>query len=109
MICLTHEMGRARAEERAAHLGLKIDFRQSNHQGVLIDAIHEARKKAAGIIINPAGLSFHAVLLLNAAETGRPAPRAHPSTGQDRRCSAEFIHSALGRTRPGTFPFQPKD
>lgn len=59
---------RTRVEARASELGLTIDFRQSNHEGVLIDAVHEARSKAAGIVINPAGLSFYAVSLLNALE-----------------------------------------
>ncbi len=59
---------RGRMQDRAKALGLAIDFRQSNHEGVLIDAVHEARHKAAGIIINPAGLTFYSVSLLNALQ-----------------------------------------
>ncbi len=51
---------------RAATLGLAIDFRQSNHEGELIGWIHEARQKAAGIIINAAGLTHTSVPLLDA-------------------------------------------
>jgi 3-dehydroquinate dehydratase-2 len=41
----------------AAH-GYTIEFRQSNHEGVIVDWIHEAAaKKAAGIVLNPAGLT----------------------------------------------------
>ncbi|WP_420402288.1 type II 3-dehydroquinate dehydratase [Nisaea sp.] len=43
-----------------------IEFRQSNHEGTLIDMIHEAEDAADGLIINPAGLSFQSVPLLDA-------------------------------------------
>ena len=36
-----------------AKLGIEIDFRQSNHEGVLVDWIQEAGSKAKGIVINP--------------------------------------------------------
>ena len=43
-------------EADARDLGLDIDFRQSNFEGEIIEAIHAARKQAAGIIINPDGI-----------------------------------------------------
>ena len=52
--------------DRAAALGLAIDFRQSNHEGVLIDAIHEARERAAGIIINPGALTHTSIAIHDA-------------------------------------------
>jgi 3-dehydroquinate dehydratase-2 len=52
--------------KRAASHGLDIDFRQTNFEGVLIESVHEARKAAAGIIINPAGLTFTSIALLDA-------------------------------------------
>ena len=55
--------------KRAASHGLDIDFRQSNFEGVIIESIHEARKAAAGIIINPAGLTFTSIALLDALKT----------------------------------------
>ncbi len=55
-----------RAEKHAARHGLSIDFRQSNHEGVLVDWIQEARKKAAAVIINAAGLTHSSVALLDA-------------------------------------------
>src|SRR6476620_3912533 len=59
------ERSRRRSEAR----GLTADFRQTNFEGVLIESVHEARKKAAGIIINPAGLTFTSVALLDALKT----------------------------------------
>lgn len=46
--------------------GLKIDFRQSNHEGQIVDWIHEAREKAAAIIINPAAYTHTSVAILDA-------------------------------------------
>lgn len=50
-------------------LGLRCDFRQSNHEGVLVDWVQEAREQAAGVVINPAGLSFRSIPLLDALKT----------------------------------------
>ncbi|MDR3439362.1 type II 3-dehydroquinate dehydratase [Telmatospirillum sp.] len=47
-------------------LGLAIDFRQSNHEGELVDWIQQARGRAAGIIINPAAYSHTSVAVLDA-------------------------------------------
>jgi len=47
-------------------LGLAVDFFQSNHEGQLIDWIHEARDKASGIIINPAAYTHTSVAILDA-------------------------------------------
>jgi len=52
--------------KRAATHGCNVDFRQTNFEGVLIESIHEARKNGAGIIINPAGLTFTSVALMDA-------------------------------------------
>jgi 3-dehydroquinate dehydratase-2 len=60
---------RLRCMERAAKHELDIDFRQSNFEGDLVESVHEARETAAAIIVNPAGLTFHSVSLLNALET----------------------------------------
>ncbi|HBS35420.1 MAG TPA: type II 3-dehydroquinate dehydratase [Parvularcula sp.] len=51
---------------RAAALGLAVDFRQSNHEGVLIDWIQEAREKAAGLIINPGAYTHSSVAIHDA-------------------------------------------
>jgi 3-dehydroquinate dehydratase-2 len=50
----------------AHELGLEIFFGQSNAEHQLIDWIHEARETPAGVVINPAGLSFRSIPLLDA-------------------------------------------
>jgi 3-dehydroquinate dehydratase-2 len=56
------------AETRAAaeRLGLAIEFRQSNHEGTLVDWIHEAREKAVGIVINPGAYTHTSIALHDA-------------------------------------------
>jgi 3-dehydroquinate dehydratase II len=50
--------------------GLTVEFRQSNHEGQIIDWIQEARaQKAAGLIINPAGYTHTSVAILDALLT----------------------------------------
>ena len=50
--------------ETSAKFGMKADCRQSNHEGELIDFIHEAQaKKAAGIVINAGGYSHTSIAL----------------------------------------------
>ena len=51
--------------EAKAH-DLALDFRQSNHEGELVEWIQEARDSASAIVINPAGLSFTSIALLDA-------------------------------------------
>lgn len=52
--------------DTAAALGFAVDFRQSNHEGVVIDAVHQAAASCVGIVINPAGLSHTSISLLDA-------------------------------------------
>ena len=53
-------------------LGFVIDFRQSNHEGVLVDWMHEAGDKAAGVAINP-GAYGHTSIALHDAIRGAKA------------------------------------
>lgn len=56
---------------KAEALGMPIEFRQSNSEGILVDWIHEAIKGGAGVVINPAGYSFHSVPILDALKVFR--------------------------------------
>lgn len=50
----------------AAH-GIAIEFRQSNHEGMIVDWIHEAgARKALGIVLNPAGFTHTSVAIHDA-------------------------------------------
>jgi 3-dehydroquinate dehydratase-2 len=52
--------------ERGAELDLEVDFRQTNHEGQLVDWIQEARGTADGIVINGGALSHTSVAVLDA-------------------------------------------
>lgn len=52
--------------DTAAELGLKIEFRQTNHEGELLDWIHAARGRCAGILINPAAWTHTSVAIRDA-------------------------------------------
>jgi 3-dehydroquinate dehydratase-2 len=60
----------AMLEESAKALGLEIDLRQSNHEGHLIDWLHEANsKKVRAVLFNPGGLTHTSVALLDAIKS----------------------------------------
>jgi 3-dehydroquinate dehydratase-2 len=52
--------------ERASELDLELDFRQTNHEGELVEWIHEARGTAEGIVINAGALSHTSIAVLDA-------------------------------------------
>lgn len=53
--------------ETAKRFGLDVEFRQSNHEGEIVDWFHEAKaKRAAGVVINPAGYTTTSVAILDA-------------------------------------------
>ncbi|TQE99329.1 MAG: 3-dehydroquinate dehydratase [Spiribacter salinus] len=62
----TFDQLRDRCTATASKLDLELMFRQSNHEGVLIDWIQEAIGHAKGLIINAAGLSYTSVAILDA-------------------------------------------
>lgn len=55
-----------RCTARAAALNLQIDFRQTNHEGQLVDWIQEARESADGIVLNAGALTHTSVAVLDA-------------------------------------------
>jgi 3-dehydroquinate dehydratase II len=68
------------AQTRARHFGVEIVFRQTNHEGELIDWVHEARNEASAIVINAGGLSHTSVALHDALKAaGVPVIECHVS------------------------------
>ena len=74
----------------AADAGFEVRAVQSNHEGVLIDAIHAAREDCEGIVINPGGLT-HTSVVLRDALTGVSLPFAEVHIS-DVYAREEFRH-----------------
>ena len=53
-------------EQRAKALKLKLDVRQTNHEGLLVDWLHEALAKASAVIINAGGYSHTSIAIRDA-------------------------------------------
>lgn len=69
-----------RTEARAQVLGLVVEFRQTNHEGVLVDWIQEAREKACGVIINAGAYTHTSVAILDALSAAeKPVIELHLS------------------------------
>lgn len=84
---------RSWCEADAREFGLGIDFRQSNFEGEIIEAVHEAREKAAGIIINPAAYTFTSIAILDALKTfDKPKIELHISNVHQRE---QIYHKSL--------------
>jgi 3-dehydroquinate dehydratase-2 len=70
------------ADCRAAgtRLGLAVDFRQSNHEGALVDWIQEAGRSAKGLVINPGAYTHTSIALHDAIKGARiPTMEVHLS------------------------------
>ena len=81
-------------------LGFAVEFRQTNHEGVMVDWVQEAREKAAALVINPAGLSFRSIPLLDALKTlDQPIAEVHV-TNIHRRDSL-YQHSLVSLAATG--------
>jgi 3-dehydroquinate dehydratase-2 len=91
-----------RLEDRARDLGLMIDMRQSNHEGHLVDWLHEAQAyDARAVILNAGAFTHTSIALHDAIKAIRtPVIEVHLSNPHTRD---EFRHiSFVGRAARGT-------
>ncbi|MHA6317069.1 type II 3-dehydroquinate dehydratase [Altererythrobacter sp. CAU 1778] len=77
-------------EDRARELGLEIDMRQTNHEGMLVDWLHEANAmNARAVLLNAAAYTHTSIALLDAIKAiGVPVIEVHlsdPSTREEFR------------------------
>ncbi|HXA40110.1 MAG TPA: type II 3-dehydroquinate dehydratase [Phenylobacterium sp.] len=86
-------------EARASALGRTVVFRQSNHEGELIDWIQEAREKACAVVINPAGYGHTSVAILDALKmVGVPVIECHLSNPAAREAFRHQTYVSLAAT-----------
>jgi len=95
----TLEDVRKLCEARASSLGREVVFRQSNHEGELIDWIQEAREKACAVVINPAGYGHTSVAILDALKmVGVPVIECHLSNPAAREAFRHQTYVSLAAT-----------
>ena len=90
----------ATCEAQAATHGLEVDFRQSNHEGVLIDWLQEAREGASAVVINPGGYSHTSIAILDVIKAiERPVIELHlsnPAARESYRRHSYVSEAATG-------------
>lgn len=94
----------AKIQKHASSRGIEIKILQSNHEGVLVDAIQEAYKKVDGIVINPAAYTHTSVALLDALKAvGIPTVEVHISDVSKREDFRQisYVRSACIATISG--------
>jgi 3-dehydroquinate dehydratase II len=90
----------ARTEALAGELGLACEFRQTNHEGVMVDWLQEAFEKDAAVIINPAGFSFSSIPVLDAIKLIRkPVIEVHITNIHQR--DEQYRHSLVSLAARG--------
>lgn len=90
---ITLEEINRRLVQLGLELGLEVRTAQSNHEGGLIDALHEARAWASGVVLNAAGYTHTSVALRDAiAAIHLPVVEVHLSNTQARE---DFRHHSL--------------
>jgi 3-dehydroquinate dehydratase-2 len=90
---------RVACEARAAALGRTLVFRQSNHEGELVDWIQEARLEASALILNPAGYGHTSIAILDALKTLEvPIVECHLSNPAAREAFRRKTYVSLAAT-----------
>ena len=95
----TLDQVKADCEAHAESLGLSLDFRQSNHEGVLVDWVQEARTQAGAIVINPGAYSHTSIALLDALKAvDLPIVEVHLSNPAARESFRRHSYVSLAAT-----------
>jgi 3-dehydroquinate dehydratase II len=95
----TLDQVRASCQARAAAHGTSIEFRQSNHEGVLVDWIQEARTEGSAIVINPGAYSHTSIALLDALKAAElPVIELHLSNPAAREDFRRHSYVSLAAT-----------
>ena len=86
-------------EARAASLGREVVFRQSNHEGELVDWIQEARESACALVINPAAYGHTSIAILDALKMlSIPVVECHLSNPAAREAFRRETYVSLAAT-----------
>ena len=94
----------AMIEEKAKELGVGVEVRQTNHEGVLVDWIQQAPGQFDAIVINPAAYTHTSVAILDAAKAVKlPMVEVHISDVSKREDfrQVSFIRAACQKTITG--------
>jgi 3-dehydroquinate dehydratase-2 len=84
----------------AHDLGLQCEFRQTNSEAVMVDWLQEAFEREAAVVLNPAGLSFFSVPVLDAARLiDKPLIEVHLTNIHKR--DEPHRHSLISKTATG--------
>lgn len=80
-------------QAEAKSLAVAVLWQQSNHEGVLVDAIHEAANSVAGIVFNPGAFTHYSIALRDAVSAaGLPTVEIHLSNVHAREA---FRHNSV--------------
>ena len=90
---------RSLCEARAQVLGFDLVFRQTNHEGELIDWVQEAREAACALVLNPAGYGHTSIALLDALKMlAIPIVECHLSNPAAREAFRRSTYVSLAAT-----------